>query len=127
MRMSRPSSFATPILALAMAMAASSCAAPGGTAGPGSVGTTVTVEGTLASIDTKPWAYDGNAIAMIDTSPGTRVEVQLPARWNLCQAQAVDVEALAVGMQVQAVGARAQDGIVTVCTGSDHRLVPATP
>jgi hypothetical protein len=53
------------------------------------------------------------------------VPVELPARWNLCQAGPVDVEALAVGMRVQAVGAPTAEGGLVVCQDPSHRLVPA--
>ena len=82
------------------------------------------VEGTIASIDTAPWAYDGNAAIQIDTRDRGRVAVQLPARWNLCKAAPVDVQALAVGMQVRAVGAPGAEGEVVVCQEATHRLAP---
>ena len=83
------------------------------------------IEGTVASIDTQPWAYDGNAVVQVDAAGRGRVAVQLPARWNLCQAAPVDVEALAVGMRVQAVGAPSGEGGLVVCADPAHRLVPA--
>ena len=83
--------------------------------------------GTVASIDTQPWTYDGNATVQVDTVDYGRVEVQLPARWNLCQATPVDVEALAIGMQVEVVGAAAGEGAVVVCEEPSHRLVPVEP
>ena len=90
-------------------------------AGPGRV------TGTVRSIDTQPWTYDGNAIVQVDTAGRGRIEVQLPARWNLCQAAPVDVEALAIGMQVEVVGAVAGEGAVVVCEDPSHRLVPVEP
>jgi len=83
--------------------------------------------GTVASIDTQPWTYDGNAIVQVDTVDYGRVEVQLPARWNLCQATPVDVDALAIGMQVEVVGAAAGERAVAVCEDPSHRLVPVEP
>ena len=82
------------------------------------------VEGTVASIDTKPWAYDGHAVVEVDVAGQGRVAVQLPARWNLCKAQPVDVEALQVGMRVQAVGEAEDSGRITVCAAPEHRLAP---
>ena len=82
------------------------------------------IEGRIASIDTKPWAYDGNAVIQVDTAERGRVAVQLPARWNLCKAAPVDVEALAVDMRVRVVGAAGGDGEVVVCQDAAHRIVP---
>jgi hypothetical protein len=84
----------------------------------------VRTSGTVASIDTQPWAYDGHAVVQVDTADRGRVDVQLPARWNLCKATQVDVEALAVGMQVQVVAAAAGEGALVVCGDAAHRLVP---
>lgn len=80
--------------------------------------------GSIVSIDTQPWTYDGNAVVEVDTRERGRVAVQLPARWNLCKATAVDVEALRVGMQVRVVGTVGAEGEVVVCQGASHRLVP---
>lgn len=83
------------------------------------------IEGSIASIDTQPWAYDGNAVIQVDTTEQGRVAVQLPARWNLCKAAPVNVEALAVGMRVHVVGTAGADGQLVVCQEEAHRLVPA--
>lgn len=109
--------------ALLAAVAAASCATSPPQA-PGAAGVATTVEGTITAIDLQPWMYDGNGVVTIDAGERGRVAVQLPARWNLCKAAAVDVEALAVGVRVQAVGAMADDGLV-VCEGATHRLVPS--
>ena len=61
----------------------------------------------------------------IDTREHGRVAVQLPARWNLCKAAPVDVQALSVGMRVQAVGSVGGDGEIVVCREEAHRLAPA--
>ena len=90
----------------------------------GSAADRLEIAGTIASIDLQPWTFDGNAVITVDTVDAGRVDVQLPARWNLCAAPPVDVEALAVGMRVQAVGARAEDGALVVCGDAAHRLVP---
>lgn len=110
------------VAALAIALATASCATPREvpTTAPGDV----TVEGTVASIDTQPWTYDGHAVVEVDVSGRGRVAVQLPARWNLCQAEPVDVQALAVGMRVQVVGAGGDGDALTVCSAPGHRLVP---
>ncbi len=64
-------------------------------------------------------------MVQVDTPTHGRVAVQLPARWNLCQASPVDVQALAVGMRVQVVGSGAGAGTLVVCRDAAHRLVPA--
>lgn len=85
-------------------------------------GSQATVDGTIASIDTTPWTYDGSAIVMLDSATHGRVSVQLPARWNLCKAGQVDVAALTVGRRAQAVGTVTEDGAVVVCERVEHRL-----
>ncbi|WP_225765992.1 hypothetical protein [Stenotrophomonas sp. Marseille-Q4652] len=105
-----------------LVLATVSCATTRGSASEG--GSTVTIEGVVASIDTQPWTYDGHAVVQVDVVGRGRVAVQLPARWNLCQAAPVDVQALAVGTRVQAVGSAEGDGAITVCSDAAHRLVP---
>ena len=92
---------------------------------PAGVAYGMSIEGTIASIDTQPWAYDGNAVIQVDTTERGRVAVHLPARWNLCKAAPVDVEALAVGMRVRVVGAPGGEGELVVCQDAAHRLAPA--
>lgn len=127
----RRSSATHSALAVAMALAAASCATQ--VESPATAPGSVSVQGTVVSIDTQPWTYDGSAVVEVDVAGRGRVAVQLPARWNLCRAAPVDVQALAVGMHVQAVGAAsADDGDgdrLTVCADPSHRLVPlvATP
>lgn len=87
----------------------------------------VRTSGTVASIDTQPWTYDGNAVVQVDTADHGRVDVQLPARWSLCQAAPVDVDALSFGMQIELVGAAAGEGAVVVCEDPSHRLAPLEP
>ena len=87
-------------------------------------GASKSIEGTIAAIDTQPWAYDGHAVIEIDTARDGRVPVTLPARWNLCKAGPVDVEALAVGMRVRATGAPAAESGLVVCEHASHRVVP---
>lgn len=109
-------------VALATALATASCAAP--LESPAAAPADVSVEGTIASIDTQPWTYDGHAVIQVDVAGQGRVAVQLPARWNLCEAAPVDVQALAVGMRVQVVGAAGDGDGLTVCSDPGHRLVP---
>ena len=113
-------------LLVAVALAAASCATPPSATPAATAPATGpdAIEGTVASIDLKPWTYDGNAVVEVDTADRGRVAVQLPARWNLCQAAPVDVEALAVGIRVQAAGERADGGALVVCTDASHRLAP---
>ncbi len=89
------------------------------------VGSQATADGTIVSIDTQPWTYDGNAVVLLDTGSSGRVSVQLPARWNLCKAGPVDVTALAVGQRVQAIGTVTAAGELVVCERAEHRLAPA--
>ena len=85
-------------------------------------GSQATVDGSIASIDTKPWTYDGNAVVLLDTVAHGRVSVQLPARWNLCKAGQVDVASLVVGKRARAIGTVTDDGAVVVCERAEHRL-----
>lgn len=110
-------------LALAATLALASCSAPGGAPASAPAGD-IAIEGTVVAIDTRPWTYDGHAVVQVDVPGRGRMSVQLPARWNLCQAAPVDVQALAVGMRVQAVGAGEGADALTVCSGTGHRLAP---
>lgn len=85
---------------------------------------TRTVEGTIVSIDTAPWAYDGNAVVVLEDAAGRHVQVQLPARWNLCAAAPVDVAALAVGMRAKASGSADGEGGLVVCQQTSDHLAP---
>lgn len=123
MSLLRSSGIPAAVLALTSALAIASCAMPGGAPLPAPAGD-ITIEGTVVSIDTQPWMYDGHAVVQVDVAGRGRVSVQLPARWNLCQAAPVDMEALAVGMRVQAVGAAEETDVLTVCSDAGHRLVP---
>lgn len=92
------------------------------------VGQQATIEGDVVSVDTKPWAYDGNAIVMVSThgvrtADADAVSVQLPARWNLCKAQPLgDVQALKPRDRVQATGTVTGPGEMVVCEQAEHRL-----
>lgn len=109
------------VVALVCAVVVSGCAAGGG--GGVVADGDVDVSGAIVSIDTSPWMYDGNAVVVVDSEARGRLAVQLPARWNLCAAGPVDVEALRVGMRVRVVGNEGADGEVVVCQGAGHRLV----
>ena len=79
------------VFVLAIALATASCATPSDA--PPATDGNISVEGVVASIDTQPWTYDGNAVVEVDVAGRGRVAVQLPARWNLCKAAAVDAQA----------------------------------
>ena len=91
------------------------------TAAPASSTGASTIEGRIASIDTAPWAYDGNAVVVVTTAGGD-VRVQLPARWNLCKAASVDVASLHPGDRVRATGSAGEAGSITVCGDASHEL-----
>lgn len=112
----------THLLPVAVALVAlSGCTtAPAGNAL--SVGQEASIEGTVVSVNTDPWAYDGNAQVTVSTGAGS-IAVQLPARWNLCKAQPLgDVQALKPNDRVQAVGTVTAPGEMVVCAQPEHRL-----
>jgi hypothetical protein len=114
------------VLVAAM-LAISACAAtPLPTAPPAAAlvaGQQATVEGEVVSVDTAPWAYDGNAVVSVSTSRAGTISVQLPARWNLCKAQSPgDVQALKPGERVQAIGTVTAPGTLVVCEQPQHVL-----
>jgi hypothetical protein len=117
-----------PRVALIVAMLAmSACAtAPPATASSAAarvVGQQATIEGAVVSVDTAPWAYDGNAVVTVSTTGAGTVRVQLPARWNLCKAQPPgDVQALKPGDRVQAIGTVTAPGTLVVCEQPQHVL-----
>ena len=85
-------------------------------------GQQATVEGQVATVDTTPWTYDGNAVITLAT-PSGNVDVHLPARWNLCKAQPPgDVRALKPRDHVQVVGMVTAPGELMVCAEPGHRL-----
>ncbi len=87
------------------------------------VGQQAAIEGDVVSVDTSPWAYDGNAVVTLATDAAGTVRVQLPARWNLCKAQPLDdVQALEPQDHVQVVGTVTAPGELVVCAEPGHRL-----
>ena len=85
-------------------------------------GQQATVTGTLVSVDTTPWTYDGSAVVKIAATNG-QVDVHLPARWNLCKAPPPDdVQSLKAGDRVQATGTVTDDGALVVCERAAHGL-----
>ncbi len=85
-------------------------------------GQQASIQGTITSIDLTPWTYDGNAVIQVKSDVDGPVSVQLPARWNLCKAQPVDTNVLAVGRRVRVVGTVGQAGEIGVCERPEHRL-----
>ncbi|MDQ3223718.1 MAG: hypothetical protein M3Q75_09660 [Gemmatimonadota bacterium] len=87
------------------------------------VGQQATLEGDVVSVDTDPWAYDGNAVITVSTTTAGTISVQLPARWNLCKAQPLDdVQGLQPRDRVQVMGTVTAPGEVVVCDQPQHRL-----
>ena len=86
-------------------------------------GDQLSIEGTIVSVDTQPWTYDGHAVVVLDTRERGAVTVHLPARWNLCKAAPVEIESLNVGVTASLVGSASADGAVVVCERETHRLV----
>lgn len=85
-------------------------------------GQQATVDGTIVSVDTTPWTYDGSAIVKIAADNG-QVDVHLPARWNLCKAPPPDdVQSLKAGDRVQATGTVTDEGALVVCESAAHGL-----
>ncbi len=115
------------LLALAVALATASCTTTPATTMPDVAAQAdgpLRIEGTITAIDMQPWTYDGHAVVQVDAGGRGPMKVQLPARWSLCKAPPVNVEALAVGMRVQAVGAASGEGGLVVCADAAHKLVP---
>lgn len=113
----------TRLLVIAAALIAlSACAtAPDGSAW--TVGQQAAIEGDIVSVDTGPWAYDGNAVVTIHAFDAGTVSVQLPARWNLCKAEPLgDVQALEPGDRVQVVGTVSAPHELVVCAQPQDRL-----
>jgi hypothetical protein len=80
-------------------------------------------DGRIVSVDTNPWAYDGNAVVTVATHDSGTVQVQLPARWNLCKAEPIgDVQSLRPDDRVHVAGTVTEAGIVVVCEQPQHHL-----
>jgi hypothetical protein len=86
-------------------------------------GQQATIEGEVISVDTDPWAYDGNAVITVSTRDAGTMQVQLPARWNLCKAEPFgDVQALKPKDRVHAAGTVTSAGTLVVCEQPEHHL-----
>lgn len=109
-------------LAVAAALIALSACATAPTRNALVVGQQAAIEGEVVRVDTDPWAYDGNAVITVSTDAGT-INVQLPARWNLCKAPPLDdVPSLKPRDRVQALGTVTAPGELVVCERSEHLL-----
>jgi len=86
-------------------------------------GQEASIEGSVLSVDTTPWTYDGNAVVTVATATSGAVKVQLPARWNLCKAQPHEgVQELKPRDRVRAVGTAGEDNSLVVCAQPVHLL-----
>lgn len=111
------------LLAVAASLIALSACAAAPTRNALVVGQQAMIEGEVVRVDTDPWAYDGNAVITVSTTDTGTINVQLPARWNLCKAPPPDnVQALKPGDRVQAVGTITAPGELVVCEQSEHLL-----
>ena len=109
-------------LPFAALLALAACATTPTTGGAFTAGEQATVTGSIVSVDTTPWIYDGSAVVKIAAANG-QVDVHLPARWNLCKAPPPDdVQSLKAGDRVQATGTVTDDGALVVCENADHVL-----
>jgi hypothetical protein len=108
--------------AILMATLAAGCVMTTHSGSALAAGTQASIQGRISSIDTAPWTYDGNAVVGVATRAHGVVAVHLPARWNLCRAQPVDMQALAIGDDVHATGSVGTTGELVVCEQSGHGL-----
>jgi len=112
---------ATTVTALALLLAVGGCRSTRPLDAP-APGAQLAFDGRVASVDTAPWAYDGNAVVVVTRDAGGDVRVQLPARWNLCPAPPVDATSLKAGDRVHVVASAGEAGSATVCERAGHRL-----
>lgn len=123
MRRPKPVLTTMMLLCAATSVALSGCVVSRNTAGARlPAGQEATIAGRVVAVDTSPWAYDGNAVVQVATDAHGIVQVHLPARWNLCAAPPVDVEALDVGDDVRASGTAGNEGELVVCARDTHFL-----
>lgn len=78
--------------------------------------------GRVTAVDMTPWTYDGNAVVSIASDTGGTIAVELPARWNLCRAQAVDAPETLRGQRVRVVARAMAPGRAVVCESAEHRI-----
>lgn len=83
----------------------------------------VAFDGTVASVDLAPMAYDGDALVRVSSDAHATVVVHLPARRNLCEAQGFDLlPRLQPGDRVRVAGTASGTGEVHVCRLASHHL-----
>lgn len=112
-----------PIAPCLLALALAACSSAGPVVPALAPGSEVEFEGRVESVDTAPWAYDGNARLVVETAAHGDVAVELPARWNLCKAAGIgEAGALAAGERVRVAGTVTAAGTVTVCERATHRI-----
>jgi hypothetical protein len=112
-----------PTVAALVLLALSACQTTPGAGATLVAGQQASIDGTVRAVDTTPWTYDGHATVAIDTAAHGRVQVQLPARWNLCKAPAPpDPATLQAGERVRATGTVTPEGTLVVCEQASHRL-----
>ncbi|MEM6326565.1 MAG: hypothetical protein AAF791_05550 [Bacteroidota bacterium] len=80
------------------------------------------VMGTVTAVDRAPMAADGDALVTVETEAGETVEVRIPARMALCEADLGSFGTLRAGDRVEVVGATEADGAIRPCTEPTHRL-----
>ena len=78
------------VVPLALGLALAACASTPPASSALRPGAEASIDGTIARVDTAPWAYDGNAHVVVDTAAHGAVTLSLPARWNLCKASGGD-------------------------------------
>lgn len=114
----------TILLGVATALLLSGCVVARNSSGTAlQAGQQAAIAGRVVALDMTPWTYDGNAIVQVATDAHGIVQVQLPARWNLCAAPPVAVDALVVGDEVSAAGTVGQEGELVVCERATHYLI----
>lgn len=91
------------------------------------VGPDVTVRGTVDSIDREPMAVDSDAIITLQSAEG-EMEVLIPARPNLCEAEGLDLFAgLVAGASIEVRGQSLAGGGVRPCLSKRHFLRMLNP
>lgn len=99
------------------------CVASAPVSGPWVPEQEVALDGTVASVDLAPMAYDGDALVRVSSDAHGMVTVHLPARSNLCPAQGFDLlPRLKAGDRVRVAGTAAGPADVNVCLLASHRV-----
>ncbi|GAB2508403.1 hypothetical protein GCM10027188_09300 [Lysobacter humi (ex Lee et al. 2017)] len=79
-------------------------------------------EGRVTAVDMTPWTYDGNAVIRVASDASGTIAVELPARWNLCRAQAVESPETLQGRRVRVVARATEPGRAVLCESAEHRI-----